>query len=294
MREKPYDDCLLEHLITPLGLTHAATDPYGAIMFRAAVGHVRHTPQADWEPAPVWALPRSNGPAGSMLAMRPRDLLAFASMHMDGGSTAEGTRIIEAGTAEFMMQRQVDLPDLGYMGTAWGLGWEMFGRPPGGVVGHDGNTLGQAAFLRIVPERGVAVCLLTNGGDSLSLYHDLVGHLLAELADVRLSAFPTPPDEPERIDARRYVGTYSAEVMDFDLSQDDDGRVWVVRTPKGIFAEMGAPPERQELVAYGRDRLLPREPEESMHLPHVFLGDDGSGRAQYLHVGRAIRRAEAR
>jgi len=30
-----------------------------------------------------------------------------------------------------------------------------------------------------------------------------------------------------------------------------------------------------------------------MHLPHVFLGDDGEGHALYLHVGRAVRRAGA-
>ena len=54
-------------------------------MFRAAVGHVRPTPDAELQPAPFWALARSNAPAGSMLAMRPRDLLTFAQMHMTRG-----------------------------------------------------------------------------------------------------------------------------------------------------------------------------------------------------------------
>ena len=75
LREKPYDACLREHLFAPLGLTHAATSPYEAIMFRAAVGHIELEPGAGYQPAPVWALARSNAPAGSMLAMRPRDLL---------------------------------------------------------------------------------------------------------------------------------------------------------------------------------------------------------------------------
>ncbi len=79
LREKPYDECLREHLFAPLGLTHAATGPYDAILFRAAVGHIELEPGAGYQPAPVWALARSNAPAGSMLAMRPRDLLAFAA-----------------------------------------------------------------------------------------------------------------------------------------------------------------------------------------------------------------------
>src|SRR6478735_9524349 len=83
LREKPYDDCLREHLFAPLGLTHAAASPYEAIMFRAAMGHVELEPGTGFSPAPVWALARSNAPAGAMLAMRPRDLLAFAQMHLD-------------------------------------------------------------------------------------------------------------------------------------------------------------------------------------------------------------------
>ena len=39
LRGKPYDAALREHLIEPLGITHAATSPYEAILFRAAVGH---------------------------------------------------------------------------------------------------------------------------------------------------------------------------------------------------------------------------------------------------------------
>ena len=45
MRGQPYDACLREHLIAPLGLTHTATGPYEAIMFRAAVGHIETEPE---------------------------------------------------------------------------------------------------------------------------------------------------------------------------------------------------------------------------------------------------------
>ena len=63
--------------------------PYEAIMFRAAMGHVELEPGGGYEPAPFWALARSNAPAGSMLAMRPRDLLAFAR-HAPRGRPGRG------------------------------------------------------------------------------------------------------------------------------------------------------------------------------------------------------------
>jgi CubicO group peptidase (beta-lactamase class C family) len=292
LRGKPYDECLKEHLIQPLGLTHAATGPYEAILYRAAVGHIELEPDAGLAPAPMWALVRSNIPAGSMLAMRPRDLVAFASMHMNDGAAADGTQVLAAETVAAMREPQVTLPDLGLMGTHWGLGWELFVTPDGTVVGHDGSTIGQSAFLRIIPEKGVAIALLTNGGDTFSLYRDIVSHALSELADVRLPALPAPPAEPQRIDATRYVGTYSAEVADLVVTQDDDGRIWIDMTPKGIAQEIGEKAERKELVHYAGDSLIPIEADRGMYMPHAFVGDDGHGRAQYLHVGRAVRRVE--
>ena len=173
LRGKPFDDCVRERLFTPLGLTHAANGPYEAILFRAAVGHVRPTPDADLVPAPVWALARSNAPAGSMLAMRPRDLLAFAQMHMSEGRAADGTVVLSPEAVRLMYTPHVELPKLGLMGDAWGLGPELFQNPAGLLAGHDGNTIGQAAFLRFVPDKGVALALLTNGGDTFALYRDI-------------------------------------------------------------------------------------------------------------------------
>jgi CubicO group peptidase (beta-lactamase class C family) len=293
LREKPYDVCLREHLAVPLGLTHTATSPYEAIMFRAAMGHVEAEPGQGLVPAPIWAMARSNAPAGSMLCMRPRDLLAFAEMHLNDGRAADGTQVLAPGTPARMQTREVDLPDLGLMGTSWGLGFERFDTPTGDIIGHDGSTIGQGAFLRMVPEAGVAVALLTNGGDMVSLYRDVVGHVLEELTDARLPALPEPPAHPERIDAARFVGTYSAEVFDLIVSQEDDGRIWIDQIPKGVFIEMGGQVERTELVHYRDDMLIPVEADRGMFMPHAFVGDDGAGHALYLHLGRAVRRAGA-
>jgi CubicO group peptidase (beta-lactamase class C family) len=292
LRGKPYDDCLRERLFTPLGLTHAANGPYEAILFRAAVGHLRPTPDADQVPAPVWALARSNAPAGSMLAMRPRDLLAFARMHMDGGRTADGTVVLSAEAIERMYTPAVELPRLGLLGDAWGLGPELYHMPEGLLAGHDGNTIGQACFLRFSADAGVAVAIMANGGDTFALFREISGHVFSELAGIGLAPLPAPPASPRRIDASRYVGTYSTGVLDMTVSQDEDGRIWLDQVPKGLMVELGGQPERIELVHYEDDSLIPVQADRGMYIPHAFVGDDGRGHAQYLHVGRAIRRAD--
>jgi CubicO group peptidase (beta-lactamase class C family) len=290
LRGKPYDVCVRTHLIDPLGITHAAGSPYQAILFRAAVGHLQPEPDAPAEPARVWALTRSNIPAGSMFAMSARSLLAFARMHLDDGRAADGTQVLAPGTAGRMQAAQVELPDLGHFGDSWGLGFERFDTPGGLVVGHDGATIGQYAYLRLVPDAGVAVALLTNGGDAAALHDHLVGHVLGELTDVRLPTPPTPPADPPRIDAAPYVGTYSCDLSDLVVTQDDDGRIWLDETPKGIAVEFGDTPSRSELVHYRDDTLIAVRPDRGMHRLRAFLGAE-TGRAAYLHTGRAVARA---
>jgi CubicO group peptidase (beta-lactamase class C family) len=286
LRDKPYDRCLHDHLFAGLGLTHAATSADEAIMFRAAVGHL--TPDEDAEPqvAPFWSLVRSNAPAGSVLAMSAAELLKFARMHMN-----DGAGVLSPESTRAMREVQVQVPDLALMGDAWGLGWEMFHYPQATVIGHDGGTIGQNAFLRMVPEQGVAIALLTNGGNTFDLYQAIFRHVLRELAGVELSAMPAPAAEPERVDGERFTGVYVSSVAERVITQDEDGRIWMELVPKGIMAEVS--PEsagKTELVPWRNDTLVAAEPVHGIHMPHAFVGDDGHGHALYLHTGRADRR----
>jgi CubicO group peptidase (beta-lactamase class C family) len=289
LRDAPYDVCLRRHLLQPLGIDHVATSPYEAILFRAAVGHIETEPGTGYHPAPVWALTRSNIPAGSMLAMDARSLLQFAQAHLDDGRVL-GTPLLAAGTAARMRDREVELPELGHFGDSWGLGFERFDRPDGLVVGHDGNTIGQSAFLRMVPEAGVAVALLTNGGRAGPLFREVVGHALRELTGLELPPEPLPPADPPGLDASRYVGTYACDVAEVTVSQDDAGRVQLDVVPLGTFAELGDPVEHHELVHHAGDTLITRERDHGLHRLYAFTGDDGTGRSLYVHTGRAIRR----
>ncbi|MFD9704557.1 serine hydrolase domain-containing protein [Lentzea sp. NPDC059081] len=286
LRDKQYDRCLREHLFAKLGLTHAATGAEEAIMFRAAVGHLTHDEATGPEVAPVWSLVRSNAPAGSMLAMSASELLKFARMHMN-----DGAGVLSPESVRAMQDVQVQVPDLALMGDSWGLGWEMFHYPQGTVIGHDGGTIGQNAFLRLVPEQGLAIALLTNGGNTFDLYQAVFRHLLRELAGIELSAMPEPAADPERVDGERFTGVYVSSVAERVITQDEDGRIWMELVPKGIMAEVS--PEsggRTELVPWRNDTLVAAEPVHGIHMPHAFVGDDGTGHALYLHTGRADRR----
>lgn len=296
LRGKPYEQCLREQIIAPLGLTHVAIGAQQAIMFRAAVGHIRPDADAEPVPAPVWSLARSNAPAGSMLTMRPRDLLAFAHMHASGGLGGDGTRVLGAASVKAMQQPQVEAPApgfAGFIGRFYGLGWGIFDWPGGTVLGHDGGTIGQAAFLRVVPDRDLAIALLTNGGAAFAVYTEICSHLLRELAGIELPASPAPPERPPRIDATRYVGSYASGVVRLTVWQDEEGRIWLNQVPQGAVAKLVGQAEPDELVRLDGDSFVSAQRHNGLHLPYAFVGDDGTGRALYLHNSRAVRRVTA-
>lgn len=294
LRGANWEQVLTDRLIGPLGLTHAAPSPYEAIMYRVAQGHIPG-PDGALAPAPLWALARSNGPAGATLAMRASDLITFAKAHLDGGVAADGTRVLSAASVDAMRQVHSELPALGVMADAWGLGWEIDNVPGARIIGHDGSTIGQNAFLRTVPELGIAVALLTNGGNVLSIYRDLVSGVFEQLTGRRdlLKELPTPEVTDAilgQAEAARFVGTYSASVLDMIVSRDDKGRLWMSEVPKGFVAELAQPESETQLVLHGPDALITVEKSQGTHWLYAFLGDDGHGRAAFLHTGRAMPR----
>jgi hypothetical protein len=121
----------------------------------------------------------------------------------------------------------------------------------------------------------------------------VLGRVLAELCDVELPAPPAPaPDrQPLPADLSRYLGTYSSVVSDTVVSQDDTGRMWLDRRPLGVLEQLDEPPYSTELVPWRGESFVPVTAEEGVCQPVAFLGDDGTGRARYLHAGRADRRS---
>ena len=275
-----------EEIAKPLGV-RVATDAYEAILHRAAVGHVVPGPDADPEVVLRWGLPSSNGPAGAMLSTSARELLAFARMHLDGGLAADGTRVLSEDSVRRMRRPEVDVPRRTVRAVKLGLGWHLFDWPGADVIGHDGSTVGQGAFLRLVPEKGVAVAMLTNGGGDLSgLFQDVFGHVLAELAGVEMPPGLGRPENPVPVgDPGRYTGSYESGLNRFDVS-DEDGRLWIVATPGPDIADFAVVPPRRELLRVEAD-LFFGDSGEDAGMPYVFVGSTEDGRAAYLHNHRA-------
>ena len=230
-----WDTAMRERLFDPLGLEHTVTLPEEALLHDTAVGHQAPAGQR-LEPTPVWGLPRSTGPAGTVSAA-VADVLAFARMHLHGGRAPDGGAVLSAATCADMADRHADLPDTHTLGDSWGLGWIRYDWDGHRLLGHDGSTLGQGAVLRLLPEAGLAVALLTNGGDVRSLAQDLLTRVFGTLAGVTPPAPLAPPAEPVGTDLGPYAGVYERASVRMDLTGGPDG-ARLTTTVTGPLAEL--------------------------------------------------------
>ncbi|MGW2226676.1 serine hydrolase domain-containing protein [Streptomyces formicae] len=216
-----WDRALKDRLFEPLGLERSMTLPEEALSYRVAMSHLGEPGQYP-EPAPAWDLmPRSAGPYGRVI-VSAGDVARLAQMHLDGGTAADGTRILSTGAVEEMRRRVVDVPDKWTVSSdGWGLGWTLYDWDGVTGYGHDGAAIGQYGYLRVVPHAGVAVVLLTNGGGARELYGALFRELLAAFAGVRMPDAFEPPAQAPAVDFSRHVGRYERAGVVITVSERD-------------------------------------------------------------------------
>ena len=285
LRGMSWDDALRTHLAEPIRAVSLESLPDQMAFYRPAVGHVPDG-NGGFRVAPVPFLARSNGPAGATPYGAARDVLQLARLHLDDGVAGDGTRVLSSESVAAMQQSQlVTPPAIG--ADEWGLGWMLFDWSDRRLIGHDGATLGHNAYLRIVPEAGVAVVLLTNGGNPAALYRRVMNHVLGELCDISLPPLPTPTDEA--FDATALAGTYERLAQRI-VVDNRDGELWAELVDRRPLVP-GAPPVPPVQLLHAGDRLFVyRRPGSNFTEQVYFGGPDAGGRPSWAFVGRRLPR----
>ena len=282
-----WDESLRERLTSPLSVTQTVTLPEEAILHRAAVGH-----HSCGTPVHTWGLPRSIGPAG-LITATAGDLLTFARLHLDGGLAADGKRLVSEDSVAAMQSPCAAIPEFSAPGAAIGLGWRLSRWDGRTIIGHDGDTIGQSAYLRIDPQAGVAACLLTNSAESETLYREVFNEVFGALAGVTMPASPRPaygvPGSGAEarvaggssagvagalgaVDLERYAGRYERTSRRFDVSVCD-GKLRAVLTMTGNLAAL-TDSEPEELILHPADssgtRFVVRSRDDEPWVPLSF------------------------
>src|SRR5581483_8877890 len=222
------------------------------------------------------------GPAG-LISCTVGDVLTWARVHLNGGAAADGTRILSEASTEAMKAEEADVPDKYILGDSWGLGWIRFGWDGRRLVGHDGNTIGQAAFLRLLPDEALAVTLLTNGGHTRDLYEDLYREVFDELAGVDMPKPLTPPDEPADVDVTPYLGRYERASARIDILDKDGAPTLRTEVTGPLAALMPETVHEYPLTPIADGLFAVREPDGQMWIPLTFYALPSG--EEYVHFG---------
>jgi CubicO group peptidase (beta-lactamase class C family) len=163
---------------------------------------------------------RAYGPAGTSVLSTVTDLLRFAALHLEDPSLAP----LRASQAETRIHAWLD---------AWCLGWARFDWDGGPVWGWDGLIAGQRSVLRLMPEHGGAVVLMTNSSTGRAMYRSLFGELLKPLFGIRMPALQLGPSPGAADDLSRFGGVYAWPDRRWEVTATDEGLV--MEGPRGTI-----------------------------------------------------------
>jgi CubicO group peptidase (beta-lactamase class C family) len=238
-----FDRVLRRRLARPLGCHATLTLPQHVLMHRVAVGHV-HAPGGAATRQQRWSLARSNGPMGGVMAPAA-DVLAFARLHVEDGRGPDGSDLLVPAAIAEMQEPQVETP---LPGDDQALGWTVRRWGPLVCLGQDADTIGQRAFIRVVPERRFALCVLTNSPPGAALAGDLIPRVAADLLDIDASPVVTAAPSSPSPDPVRLRGTYERLHQRVEVSVDPDtGGLVADAEPSGVLGTLGVGPVRLEL-----------------------------------------------
>lgn len=288
MRNATYESVLREKLLTPAGLGNTFCFPEEVVARNVAMGHLP-SPDGSLTVAPFWALGRSGGPAGAIPYATMTDLVEFAAILLRGGVARDGTRILSAASVAEMQRPHAECPERELLGGHWGLGLLIKLDPAPAVFGHDGNTFGQTAAMRFIPEHNLAFALITNRHQTNLLFADLCNAIVDDWAGI-VTAHQRKPVEGLTVDApERFTGTYANIAAEIPITLSDGG-LRMELSPRRETAE----------VSFDMPPFPMRPLDDSTFLAHIevmgdslqvaFLEPDAAGRPKYLHFGGRLYR----
>ena len=277
---------LRRRLLKPMGLRRTVVTAEHAIIHRVAAGH-RQPPDAPPEVQP-WTLGTFNIPMGGVLAPAA-EVLEFARLHLRHGKTRDGKSILPASMVSSLQEPQIEQPG----GVERALGWEVHQWGDQVVIGHDGDTLGQRAFLRVIPESDGAIVVLTNSYLGPQVATPLLTEIAADIFDLPVPPLPVV-DLACDVDATRLVGSYERMHQRLDIEAGEGNELLMRIVPDEWFRAGGSQDAMVTLRPCGDDLFRGLNPESGTDALACFVDPEPSaGPPGYLHWrGRAHRRLE--
>lgn len=224
----------------PVGLTRAFTRIEDLVTFPFAVSH-RGAPGQVTVSRP---LSRSVSVAAGGVSMSLNDILSYAKFHLGDGKGHDGKPVLTRASLEQMRTPRVRKNSTD---EDMGLGWHLR-RVAGVMTAAHGGTLGHILLLELVPERNLALAVLTNHANGWRLIQDVERSAVTLLEGMTLDPAQaighrglneTMPDAPilsKQPDSGPYLGVYRRPpTMGTNTVRLQDGQLKVDDSAIGFY-----------------------------------------------------------
>lgn len=250
---KNFHELLRERVIEPLGLRRTVLSAREAMLHRTAVGSFP-TDDGGYEATPQFLYPGAWAAAGTTLITTTEDTVKFLRMHLAGGMTVEGSRILMAGSAAAMQTPTIYEPTGPSRG--FGLGWHYEERHGRRLLSHGGGSIGGVCEAVLSPSDNLV---------SITFVNSILGGPVLDALRAVLMPWSEPPPEAEArhdVDLAPFVGTYLRRGDRLDVVPSGDGLL-VRTTPiledqHNCLVDYTSRSSELQAVAIGTSELIAR------------------------------------
>jgi CubicO group peptidase (beta-lactamase class C family) len=186
-----YHQAMQERILTPIGMDRSTFDlqhvladgdyaqPHGWDLY----GQTRQLPVLlDGRFGTL-----ASGPAGGLWS-NARDMSRYVETQLSGGVAPNGRRVVSTANLERTRTPAVVMPSVPTRTSAqnegsqaYGLGWELGAYKGQPLVSHGGATWGFASQVAFMPQAGLGIIILTNGGSGAFSFGTAVEYRLFEI-----------------------------------------------------------------------------------------------------------------
>jgi CubicO group peptidase (beta-lactamase class C family) len=280
---KPFTEAMQEMLLDPLEMGHTYLLPWDLMTHRFAVGHSEREERA--AVSRPWSIGRASGPAGGLVTC-VGDMLNYAEFQL-GDGTFRGERLLEPDSLRTLHTPQLQY----YPNQSVALTFWVDDSRAARTLSHSGGTVGQTSMFTLVPDRDLAIILVTNSGNGSQLNRKVTNWVLEHYLGVEtpeLSPIEVPQDR-----LAEYAGGYKAALTEAEVEAVDGGLA-IRRRSLGGFPTRDIPPPSVEpgppvrYGFYGEDLIVGLEAPNRGDMGQFLRDPDGG--ISWLRLGKRIYR----
>lgn len=217
---------LRERLLQPIGLLDDVINVSEHLRYSSAVGHVKNQGSQKTE-IPKKIVGSTNQVAmGSVLAMSSLSLAKIGQFYLNDGVTQRGERLVLTESLDYLKSNTEGT--FNYSGSRVWASYQGSGMT---LFNHYGGICGQNSWLGILPEKDLAISVLTNyQSGAFEVELNLLPEILEELGGFKMDS---QNSDTEYVDLEpqpdKYIGVYQRYSMDIEirLSTDDNHHIQI-------------------------------------------------------------------